>query len=285
MEQLGGLDVADGMTGAAGGVAEGLGEVALPHADRAGEDHVLLLGEPVEAEELADAGPIVADGGLPGDGLGRDLLLEAGGGEPLLEAAAVAPVDLVLEQELEKLQRAELGLAGMGRAVGQRREQAAQAQALEATDQVRGDLHRSLLLWGLRGDGQSSAAGGRSAPGAGRRCRGRARGRLVFEGGPDDRLHAADLDELEGQGARAGGVDAGGAVALGQPQELLGLAEAGPGEGAAEQHGHELADGGTDLGRAADARVRARAWRRASARRGSRCSRSTARRAAAADGP
>jgi hypothetical protein len=63
VEQLGGLDVADGMTGAAGGVAEGLGEVALPHADRAGEDHVLLLGEPVEAEEFADAGPIVADGG------------------------------------------------------------------------------------------------------------------------------------------------------------------------------------------------------------------------------
>jgi hypothetical protein len=47
----------------------------------------------------------------------------------------------------------------------------------------------------------------------------RGRGRLVFEGGPDDRLHAADLDELEGEGTRAGGVDAGGAVALGQPQD------------------------------------------------------------------
>jgi hypothetical protein len=33
MEQLGGLDVADGMPGAAGGVAEGLREVAFPHAD------------------------------------------------------------------------------------------------------------------------------------------------------------------------------------------------------------------------------------------------------------
>ena len=81
------------------------------------------------------------------------------------------------------------------------------------------------------------------------------RGGLVFEGGPDDRLHAADLDEVEGEGARAGGVDAGGAIALGQPQELLGLAEAGPREGPAEQDGHELADGGADLGRAADARV------------------------------
>jgi hypothetical protein len=29
----------------------------------------------------------VADGGLPGDGLGRDLLLEVGGHEPLLAAA------------------------------------------------------------------------------------------------------------------------------------------------------------------------------------------------------
>ena len=66
------------MVGAAGGVAESLGEVALPDADRAGEDYVLLLAEPVETEELADAWAVVADGGLPGDGLGRDLLLEAG---------------------------------------------------------------------------------------------------------------------------------------------------------------------------------------------------------------
>src|SRR5581483_7049514 len=106
--QLRGLDVADGVAGAAGRVAEGLGEVALPHADRAGEDHVLLLGEPVEAKELAQARPIVADRRLPGDGLGRDLLLEAGSGEPLLEAAARAAVDFVLEQELEELQRTEL---------------------------------------------------------------------------------------------------------------------------------------------------------------------------------
>src|SRR4029450_3565269 len=42
VQKLGGLDVADGMTSAAGGVAEGLGEVALPDADRAREDHVLL---------------------------------------------------------------------------------------------------------------------------------------------------------------------------------------------------------------------------------------------------
>ena len=53
------------MAGAAGAVAEGLGEEALPDADRAGEDDVLLLGEPVETEELADAGPIVADRGYP----------------------------------------------------------------------------------------------------------------------------------------------------------------------------------------------------------------------------
>ena len=71
----------------------------------------------------------------------------------------------------------------------------------------------------------------------------RARGRLVLEGGADNGLHAADVDELEGEGARAGGVDAGSAVALGQPQELLGLAEAGPRKGPAEQDGHELADG------------------------------------------
>jgi hypothetical protein len=41
---------------------------------------------------------------------------------------AVAAIDLVLEQELQELDVAQLPLARMGDAIGQRREQAAQAQ-------------------------------------------------------------------------------------------------------------------------------------------------------------
>ena len=60
VEQLGHLDVADRAAGAAGAVAEGLGEETFPHADGSGEDHVLLLAEPVEAEQLPDPRAVVA---------------------------------------------------------------------------------------------------------------------------------------------------------------------------------------------------------------------------------
>ena len=63
-------------------------------------------------------------------GLSLDLL--EGGGllegrllQPQGEAMAVAAVDLVLEQELQELDVAQLPLARMGDAIGQRREQAA----------------------------------------------------------------------------------------------------------------------------------------------------------------
>ena len=187
---------------------------------------------------------------------GGDALLEAGGVQPALEAPAGAPVDLVREQELEKLQRTELGLAGMGRAFGQRGSRPPRRRRLRRRTRSAGSP-RPLLLggagWWAKLRGRAGEPGRERDDGAAR-----ARGRLVLERGPDDRLDAADLDQLEGQGARAGGVDAGRDVALGQPQELLRLAEAGPREGPAEQDGHEPADGSPDLGRATDARSGAR---------------------------
>src|SRR5467141_2806174 len=52
MERLqGDGDAADAVAGAAGTVPEGAGEEGLPHAETA-EDDVLLLGQPVHAEEL-----------------------------------------------------------------------------------------------------------------------------------------------------------------------------------------------------------------------------------------
>jgi hypothetical protein len=64
------LVTADAMAGAAGTVPEGAG---LPHADGTAEDDVLLLGQPVQAEERGDAGAIEADRAVPHD------LLEGGG--------------------------------------------------------------------------------------------------------------------------------------------------------------------------------------------------------------
>jgi len=53
---------------------------------------------------------------------------------------AVAAVDLVLEQELQELDGAQLPLARMGDAIGQRREQAAQAQPFQSADEIRSSI-------------------------------------------------------------------------------------------------------------------------------------------------
>jgi hypothetical protein len=65
LQELGDSDAADAVAGAAGSVPEGAGEEGLPHADGTAEDDVLLLGRPVQAEELADAGAIEADRAVP----------------------------------------------------------------------------------------------------------------------------------------------------------------------------------------------------------------------------
>ena len=98
-------------------MAQGAGEERLPDADRAAEDHVLVLAEPGEAEQLADPGPVEGHRGLPGDLLEADELLEAGGGHPGREPVTVPAVDLVLEAQLQELQGTELALLGRGGAI------------------------------------------------------------------------------------------------------------------------------------------------------------------------
>ena len=58
-------------------------------------------------------------------------LLEAGASEALGEILLVAPIDLVLEHELEEVELAELGLLRVGDAVRNRGKSAGELQALE----------------------------------------------------------------------------------------------------------------------------------------------------------
>src|SRR5262245_53245362 len=167
-EQLGDLAIADVVAGATGAVTAGLSEPGRADADGPAEDHVLVGPEPVQAEEVTHAGTIVVHRRVPHELLVDHGLFEAGGLDAPDQALAVAAIDLVLEQEFEELQRGEFGLARVGGAVGQRGQQAAQAQALEATNQIRGDLHGAPPSWG---DGRSSRALARSAPAASERRR------------------------------------------------------------------------------------------------------------------
>src|SRR5258708_27594218 len=57
-------EAADAVIGAAGGMADGAGEVALADAGGAGDKHVEVLGDPLEAGDLAQARAIEAASGL-----------------------------------------------------------------------------------------------------------------------------------------------------------------------------------------------------------------------------
>ncbi len=78
LQELGDGDAADAMAGAAGAVTEGADEECLPDIDWAAEDDVLLLGQPVQAEERADAGAIEADRAVPHDLLDGGRFVETG---------------------------------------------------------------------------------------------------------------------------------------------------------------------------------------------------------------
>jgi hypothetical protein len=117
--------------GAARGVPERAGEKRLPDADRSEEDHVLLPVDEAEREKIADAITVEGDRGVPVEAFQGVLLVEAGAAEALSEIFLIAPIDLVLEQELEEVELAELGFASIGDAVGNRWEKARELQALE----------------------------------------------------------------------------------------------------------------------------------------------------------
>jgi hypothetical protein len=124
LEEAIGAEEEDVVARAAGRVAQGRREQRLPDADGAEEDHVFLPLDEAEAKEIADAIAVERDGRVPVEGFEGLLLFEPGTREALREIVLITPVDLVLEGELEELELGELTLAGVGDAVGERREDA-----------------------------------------------------------------------------------------------------------------------------------------------------------------
>lgn len=124
-------------------MAERAGEEGLADADRPEEDHVLVPLDEAEPEEVLHAVAIEGDGGIPVEAFERLLLLEAGPVQPQGEILVVAPIDLVLEHELEEVELRKLRLPGVGDAIGQRRQQPRELQAFEMRLERLADLHGS----------------------------------------------------------------------------------------------------------------------------------------------
>ena len=103
-QRAAGLEKGDVVPAAAGELAQCLGDMAFPDADRAVQDDRLAGGEEAQGGKVADRGD-----GQPGrDGevelLQADLFVEAGGAQPPADGGGGAPAGLVLAEDLEELE-------------------------------------------------------------------------------------------------------------------------------------------------------------------------------------
>ena len=124
-----------------GRVAERASEEGFPYAGRAEEDHVLVALEEAQAEEILDAVAVEGHGRVPVEAFEGLLLLEARAGDPHREVLLVAPVDLVLEGELEELELTQFRFLRVRHPIGERRQKARELEAFHHGFERLADLH------------------------------------------------------------------------------------------------------------------------------------------------
>ena len=118
------------MASAAGRVADSTRQERLSDSHGPYENDVFLAVDKAEGEQIADAIAVERDRRLPVEAFEGLLLLEAGTAQPHLQILLIAAIDLVLEDEFQEVEFGEFGLAGVGDAVGQRRQDAREPQPL-----------------------------------------------------------------------------------------------------------------------------------------------------------
>jgi len=135
-----------GMARPAGRVTECAGKERLPYADGPDEDHVFVALEEAEREEILDAIAVEGHWCVPVEAFQGLFLLEARALDAKREVLVIAPVDLVLERELEELELIEFRLLRVRHPIGERRQKARELQALHHGLERLMDLH-SVPPW------------------------------------------------------------------------------------------------------------------------------------------
>jgi hypothetical protein len=113
VEQAWGAGVEGGVSLSDGGMGEGAAEVGLAAAGGAGDKQVLVVLDPSRLGEAEDDGAVESAGSAEVDVLDGGGVAEAGGLEAGLEAAAVAPVGLAVDEQAEAVLEAELEVLGV----------------------------------------------------------------------------------------------------------------------------------------------------------------------------
>ncbi len=117
--------------GAAGGVPKAACEQRLADPDRAEEEDILRPVDESEAEEIAHAIAIEGDGSFPVEAFQCAHLVEVRPDQARGQVVLLSPIDLVLQNQLEEILRAQWGFLGVGRAVRQGRQDPRELEALE----------------------------------------------------------------------------------------------------------------------------------------------------------
>ena len=131
LEEIISVAEADGVSGADGRVAQGLGEKALTHASRSHEKHVLVFVEKLQGADGVQQTAIQGDRRRPVEVLQAAGLLKTGALEPEFDAPVGAAVDFVAENDLQEGCVVQLFTAGQGDALGQGGGHGAQLEPLE----------------------------------------------------------------------------------------------------------------------------------------------------------
>ena len=118
-EKAFGMDEAHGVSGADGGVAQGLGQEALPDTRRPHQENMFVLVQELQGEDSVQEPAVQGDGGGPVEVLQAAGLLEAGALKPQFHAAVGAAIDLVTEDDLQEGGIVQLFPAGQCDALGQ----------------------------------------------------------------------------------------------------------------------------------------------------------------------
>ena len=229
IEQAGGSAVVGAVAAAAGLVSQGTGDEALARAGRAGDEDLLVLGDPAAGGELADHGLVELPAGRIVDGLDTGLRqLELGFLEGPGQAFVLPGEPLGVDEQPEPLIEAERRQFGVVLLFGPGLGHGRQFESVQLVEGRGGEHRASLLVVVPPAD---MPVDGSEGEGLDRRGRGQPV-ESVLEDGVDMTVGA----DADGQGPSTGGLEAGGAVAAAEAEQsqagavpLLGMRAVGVG--------------------------------------------------------
>ena len=146
-------------------MAQGIGQVRFSDSHRTADDDILVIADKGEIEEVPDPLPVQRDRDVPFEPLDRLVGVERPLPYPPLDGSLIPPLDLVAQDELQKILVGELLSSRVGDPLYEGEEDAREAEPPEHLFQFSPDFHSSSFMVGglpwspvsaLNGDGKDA---------------------------------------------------------------------------------------------------------------------------------